>query len=64
MRTFDKQMIETMRAVLREAAQELSATTATQAKMAEAVTRRAAESAVSREELKDAALEAGRIPAA
>jgi acetyl-CoA acetyltransferase len=32
--------------------------------MAETMTRRAAESGVSREELKEVALEAGRVPAA
>lgn len=63
MRTFDQQTIATMRAVLEEAARELGATTATQAKMAEAVTQRAAESRASREELKRAALKAGRTPA-
>jgi hypothetical protein len=64
MTTFDQDTISTLRDVLREAAEELGATTATQAKMAETLTRRAAERRVSREELKQAALEAGRVPAA
>ena len=64
MTTFDQDTISTLRDVLREAAEELGATTATQAKMAETLTRRAAESRVSREELKEVALEAGRVPAA
>jgi hypothetical protein len=64
MTTFDQDTISTLRDVLREAAEELGATTATQAKMAETLTRRAAESGVSREELKELALEAGRVPAA
>jgi hypothetical protein len=64
MTTFDQDTISTLRDVLREAAEELGATTATQAKMAETLTRRAAERRISREELKEAALEAGRVPAA
>lgn len=55
--------IRTLRAVLDEAARELKATPATQAKMAEMILRRAA-LGVSREELKEVAIEAGRIPAA
>jgi hypothetical protein len=52
-----------MRSVLSEVAQELGATTATQAKIAEMLTRKAVEREISREELKKAALEAGRTPA-
>jgi hypothetical protein len=63
MSKFDQATIATMRAVLQEAAEELDATTATQAKMAESLTRRAAERSTSREELKEVALEAGRTPA-
>ncbi len=55
--------IRTLRAVLDEAARELKASPATQAKMAEMILRRAA-LGVSREELKEVAIEAGRIPAA
>jgi hypothetical protein len=64
MSKFDQATITTLRDVLKEAAQELGATIATQAKMAETLTRRAKENRVSREELKEIALEAGRIPAA
>ena len=60
----DQTTITTLRDVLREAAEEVGATTATQAKMAEALTRRAAERRVTREELKEVALEAGQTPAA
>jgi hypothetical protein len=63
MNRFDQQTIATMRAVLQEAAQELHATPATQAKIAETLVLKAAEGDVSREELKDTALEAGRTPA-
>ena len=55
--------IKTLRAVLDEAAKELKASPATQAKMAEMILRRAA-FGVSREELKEVAIEAGRVPAA
>jgi hypothetical protein len=55
--------IRTLRAVLDEAAKELKASPATQAKMAEMILRRAA-FGVSREELKEVAIEAGRVPAA
>ena len=55
--------IRTLRAVLDEAARELKASPATQAKMAEMILRRAA-FGVSREELKEVAIEAGRVPAA
>jgi hypothetical protein len=55
--------IRTLRAVLDEAAKELKASPATQAKMAEMILRRAA-FGVSREELKELAIEAGRVPAA
>jgi hypothetical protein len=55
--------IRTLRAVLDEAARELKASPATQAKMAEMILRRAA-LGVSREELKEVAIEAGKIPAA
>jgi hypothetical protein len=55
--------IRTLRAVLDEAARELKASPATQAKMAEMILRRAAPG-VSREELKEVAIEAGKIPAA
>jgi hypothetical protein len=51
-------------ATLRDAAQELGATTSIQAKMAEALIHRAAESRPSREELMEAALETGRTPVA
>ena len=64
MNKFDQTTITTLRDVLREAAEEVGATSATQAKMAEALTRRAAERCVSREELKEVALEAGQTPAA
>ena len=63
MSQFDPATIATMRTVLQEAAKELGATPATQAKMAETLTRRAAQSPMSREELKEVALEAGRTPA-
>jgi hypothetical protein len=55
--------IRTLRAVLDEAARELKASPATQAKMAEMILRRAA-LGVSREELMEVAIEAGKIPAA
>jgi hypothetical protein len=55
--------IRTLRAVLDEAARELKASPATQAKMAEMILRSAA-LGVSREELKEVAIEAGKIPAA
>ena len=64
MNKFDQATVIALRDVLREAAEEVGATIATQAKMAEALTRRAAESRVSRGELKEIALEAGRLPAA
>ena len=64
MNKFDQATVTTLRDVLREAAEEVGATTATQAQMAEALTRRAAERRVSRDELKLVALEAGRVPAA
>jgi len=62
MHQFDQPTITTLRDVLREAAAEVSATTATEVKMAETLTRRAADSRVSREEIKEVALEAGRTP--
>ena len=52
-----------MRAVLDEAAREIKPTTATQATMAETIVVRAAEGAT-REELKAAALQLGKTPAA
>jgi hypothetical protein len=55
--------IRMMRAVLDEAACEIKPTTATQAKMAETIVVRAAEGAT-REELKAAALQVGKTPAA
>jgi hypothetical protein len=55
--------IRMMRAVLDEAAGEIKPTTATQAKMAETIVVRAAEGAT-REELKAAALQVGKTPAA
>jgi hypothetical protein len=55
--------IRMMRAVLDEAAREIKPTTATQAKMAETIVVRAAEGAT-REELKAAALQLGKTPAA
>jgi hypothetical protein len=58
-----KERIDMMRAVLSEAAQELIVSPATQAKMAEIIVLKEAEGA-SREELKAAALEAGKVPAA
>jgi hypothetical protein len=63
MTKFDQDTVVLMRAVLRETASELNATPATQAKMAETLTRRAAETRATREELRKAALEAGRTPA-
>jgi hypothetical protein len=63
MKKFDPATIATMRSVLEETAQELSASTATRAKMAEMLTRTAAERSASREELREVALEAGRVPA-
>lgn len=64
MNGLDQEIIATLRAVLAEVAHELRATPATQAKMAEWLVRRAAERDVTREELKDTALQAGRTPAA
>jgi hypothetical protein len=58
-----KERIHMMRAVLDEAARELIVSPATQAKMAETIVLKAAEGA-SREALKAAALEAGKVPAA
>jgi hypothetical protein len=55
--------IRMMRAVLDEAAREIKPSTATQAKMAQTIVVKAAEGAT-REELKFAALEVGRTPAA
>jgi hypothetical protein len=55
--------IRMMRAILDEAAREIKPTAATQAKMAETIVVKAAEGAT-REELKVAALQAGRMPAA
>ncbi len=52
-----------MRAVLEEAAQELNSSQATQAKMAETIMRKAADGDVSREELKDIAVDAGTTAA-
>lgn len=63
MDNFDRTTIVTMRSVLQEAAQELGANMATQAKMAETLTRTARDPNVSREQLKAAALESGREPA-
>jgi hypothetical protein len=56
MTKFDEATITTLRDVLRQAAEQLGATIATQAKMAETLTRRAAESRVSCEELNEVAL--------
>jgi hypothetical protein len=64
MTKFDQQTIALMRAVLSEVARELGATTATQAKIAETLTRKAVERGTSREEFREVALEAGRTPAA
>jgi hypothetical protein len=61
--TFDHETLATMRAVLEEAAQELNSSQATQAKMAETIMRKAAEGDVSRDELKDIAIDAGTKPA-
>jgi hypothetical protein len=55
--------IRMMRAVLDEAAREIRPSMATQAKMAETIVVRAAEGAT-REELKAAALQVGKLPAA
>jgi len=55
--------ISMMRAVLDEAVSELVVSPATQAKMAETIVAQAAKGA-SREELKIAAIEAARVPAA
>jgi len=55
--------IRMMRAVLDETAREIRPSTATHAKMAETIVVRAAEGAT-REELKAAALQAGKTPAA
>lgn len=55
--------IRMLRAVLDEAAREIRPSTATQAKMAETIVVRAADGAT-REELKAAALEAAKTPAA
>jgi purine-nucleoside phosphorylase len=63
MSQFDQQTIAMMRSVLSEVAQELGARPATQAKIAETLTRKAAERQTSRDELKEIALEAGRTPA-
>lgn len=63
MNRFDPEVLSTLRTVLDEAAQELRSTPATRAKMAETLVRRAAEGHVSREELKDTALQAGQTPA-
>ena len=60
---FDQQTVATMRAVLEEAAQELHPSQATQAKMAQTIMHKAAEGDVSREELKDIAIDAGTKPA-
>jgi len=64
MKKFDQDVVATLRAVLAEAAQELQATTATQAKIAQTLLLKAAEGDATRQELKDTALQAGRIPAA
>ena len=64
MKNFDQATVTTLRDVLKEAADEVGATTATQAKMAQALTLRAAESRASRDELKEVALDAARLPAA
>lgn len=64
MKMLDQETRATLRAVLAEAAQELKATPATQAKMAETLVRKVAEGDVSREELKVTAIEAGKTPAA
>ena len=61
---FDRETLATMRAVLEEAAQELNPSQATQAKMAQTIMHKAAEGDVSREELKETAIEAGEKPAA
>jgi hypothetical protein len=61
---FDEETLATMRAVLEEAAQELNPSQATQAKMAQTIMHKAAEGDVSREELKETAIEAGETPAA
>jgi hypothetical protein len=55
--------IKMLRAVLDEAAREITPSTATQVKMAQTIVIRAAEGAT-REELKAAALEAAKTPAA
>ncbi len=60
---FDQETLATMRAVLEEAAQEINPSQATQAKMAETIMRKTAEGDVSREELKDIAVDAGTKPA-
>lgn len=64
MNTLDQETLATLRAVLAEAAQELKATPATQAKMAETLVRKVAEGDISREDLKVTAIEAGKTPAA
>ncbi|MGY3696090.1 hypothetical protein ACVIGA_006170 [Bradyrhizobium sp. USDA 3240] len=55
--------IEMMRSVLEEAARELSVSVATQTKMAQTIVMRAA-AGDTRAELKSAALETGKTPAA
>ena len=62
--TFDHETVETMRAVLEEAAKELNPSQATQAKMAQTIMHKASQGDVSREELKDAAMKVGEKPAA
>ena len=62
MNIFDRETISIMRAVLQEVAKEIYVTSATQAKMAEQIVRRATVGG-SRDELKAVAIEAARTPA-
>jgi hypothetical protein len=62
MNILDGETISIMRAILQEVAKELDVTQATQAKMAEQIIRNATVGG-SREEMKNIAIEAARIPA-